>query len=198
MLCAVNRCDVVITSGGVSMGEADYVKTILQEIGTVHFGRLNMKPGKPTTFASINRGDGGKSYFFGLPGNPVSCLVCKALVVDPALKRLQGVQSKGRKISDCCHLLTRLHARSSYCHDNSKLSVRPISPRVSSVNHIHHCVLIVVEYHWALIPPLGHSSQQALEYKEVLVFSQCAPRMPCCVCRKEMVFFHQEQSPRRY
>jgi gephyrin len=125
MLEAVGRCDVVITSGGVSMGEADYVKTILQEIGTVehlppphlpppslltlpqvHFGRLNMKPGKPTTFATINKLSGGQCSFFGLPGNPVSCLVCKALVVDPALKRLQGIPSKGAHLpSSFPHLL---------------------------------------------------------------------------------------------
>lgn len=108
MLGAVAQCDLVITSGGVSMGEADYVKTILQDIGTVHFGRLNMKPGKPTTFASINKADGGKCYFFGLPGNPVSCLVCKALVVDPALKRLQGMQSKGSSISFVALILEQI------------------------------------------------------------------------------------------
>jgi molybdopterin biosynthesis enzyme len=55
-----------------------------------------MKPGKPTTFATISKPSGeGQCAFFGLPGNPVSCLVCKALVVDPALKRLQGLPSKG-------------------------------------------------------------------------------------------------------
>jgi hypothetical protein len=70
-----------------------------------------MKPGKPTTFASIAKPSGGRCYFFGLPGNPVSCLVCKALVVDPALKRLQGVPSKGlvlrlflnQREADCMH-----------------------------------------------------------------------------------------------
>lgn len=59
-----------------------------------------MKPGKPTTFATVPKPSGGNCYFFGLPGNPVSCLVCKALVVDPALKRLQGVHSKGNYYSN--------------------------------------------------------------------------------------------------
>mmetsp|Transcript_17490 Transcript_17490/g.29317 ORF Transcript_17490/g.29317 Transcript_17490/m.29317 type:complete len:659 (-) Transcript_17490:150-2126(-) len=94
MLDAVEQCDVVVTSGGVSMGDADFVKGLLAELGTVHFGRLNMKPGKPTTYASIPKKSGsGKCHFFGLPGNPVSCLVTKTLMVDPAVRRLQGVSS---------------------------------------------------------------------------------------------------------
>lgn len=77
------------------MGDADLVKPMLEKLGTVHFGRLNMKPGKPTTFATLARtADGsspqGKVLFFGLPGNPVSCLVTKSLLIDPALKKLQG------------------------------------------------------------------------------------------------------------
>jgi gephyrin len=56
------------------MGEADLVKPMLESLGTIHFGRLNMKPGKPTTFATISSGDGKKTLFFGLPGNPVRYL----------------------------------------------------------------------------------------------------------------------------
>jgi gephyrin len=92
---ATSQCDVIITSGGVSMGDADLVKPLLEEMGTVHFGRINMKPGKPTTFATISATDNRSVLFFGLPGNPVSCLVTKALFVDPALRRLQGISSEG-------------------------------------------------------------------------------------------------------
>ena len=92
------KCDIVVSSGGVSMGAADFVKPLLKEIGTVHFAKLNMKPGKPTTFASYQRasdsGRPGQTLFFGLPGNPVSCLVTKALFVDPAVRRLQGLDSE--------------------------------------------------------------------------------------------------------
>jgi gephyrin len=52
-----------------------------------------MKPGKPSTFATIPRKGGGCCAFFGLPGNPVSCLVTKGLLIDPALKRMQGMES---------------------------------------------------------------------------------------------------------
>jgi gephyrin len=95
LLEAVALADVLITSGGVSMGDADLVKPMLAELGTVHFGRLNMKPGKPTTFATVPRAHGrGKALVFGLPGNPSSCLVAKALFVDPCLRRLQGDSSQ--------------------------------------------------------------------------------------------------------
>jgi len=77
----VSECDIVVTSGGVSMGEFDYVKPILEEIGTVKFGRVNMKPGKPTTFALV-----GTTLVFGLPGNPVSCYVCYYLFVCYAIR----------------------------------------------------------------------------------------------------------------
>jgi gephyrin len=100
LLDAAARCDVVITSGGVSMGAADFVKPLLRELGTIHFAKINMKPGKPTTFATFDHpSDGGanaskRTLFFGLPGNPVSCLVTKALFVDTAVKRLQGFDSE--------------------------------------------------------------------------------------------------------
>ena len=94
---AATKCDVVVTSGGVSMGDADLVKPMLEKLGMVRFGRLNMKPGKPTTFATIKakHTDGREKsvLFFGLPGNPVSCLVTKTLFIDPAVRRLQGMDS---------------------------------------------------------------------------------------------------------
>jgi len=85
---AATKCDVIVTSGGVSMGDADHVKRILSNIGTIHFGRLNMKPGKPTTFASVGANE--QTLVFALPGNPVSCLVTKTLLVDPAVKIMRG------------------------------------------------------------------------------------------------------------
>eukprot|EP01062_Namystynia_karyoxenos_P080870 TRINITY_DN8784_c0_g1_i1.p1 TRINITY_DN8784_c0_g1~~TRINITY_DN8784_c0_g1_i1.p1 ORF type:complete len:583 (+),score=183.12 TRINITY_DN8784_c0_g1_i1:85-1833(+) len=86
----MRRADVVVTSGGVSMGERDYVQGAIAALGfKMHFGRVEMKPGKPTTFATAEVG-GRPRYFFGLPGNPVSCIVCLHLFVRPALRRLQG------------------------------------------------------------------------------------------------------------
>ena len=86
----VENCDIVVSTGGVSMGEMDLVKPILEQIGEVLFGRLNMKPGKPTTLALVPRKTGDKCLVFALPGNPVSAFVTMNLFVLPAAKILEG------------------------------------------------------------------------------------------------------------
>jgi gephyrin len=90
-------CDVLVCSGGVSMGDRDLVKPLLAKRGTVHFGKVVMKPGKPLTFATVPRrsdadGASGKPplLVFGLPGNPVSAFACFHLVVAPVLRKLSG------------------------------------------------------------------------------------------------------------
>ncbi|KAL0673096.1 hypothetical protein Bca4012_001077 [Brassica carinata] len=87
--------DIILTSGGVSMGDRDFVKPLLKEKGKVHFSKVLMKPGKPLTFAEINAKPtksvmGKRVLAFGLPGNPVSCLVCFNLFVVPAIRQLAG------------------------------------------------------------------------------------------------------------
>jgi len=86
--------DVLVTSGGVSMGDRDLIKPLLERSGTVHFGRVKMKPGKPLTFATLQvpaQGGGTRPMMvFGLPGNPVSSFVCFHLVVLPALRKMAG------------------------------------------------------------------------------------------------------------
>ncbi len=79
--------DVFITTGGVSMGEKDYVRYLVDELGVdVKFHKLRIKPAKPVLFGIY----GGNKLFFGLPGNPVSCAVAFDLLVYPALKAMQG------------------------------------------------------------------------------------------------------------
>lgn len=91
LAAAGNECDAVITSGGVSVGELDYVKAALEQLGgTLGFWRVGMKPGKPFVFGHWN----GR-YLFGLPGNPVSAMVTFLLLVRPALLRLQGATRTG-------------------------------------------------------------------------------------------------------
>ncbi len=85
LLQGLSRADVVISSGGVSMGTRDLIKPLLAELGTVHFGRVSFKPGKPTTFATVQ-----DKLVFGLPGFPASSLVAFEVFVRPALRRLQG------------------------------------------------------------------------------------------------------------
>lgn len=82
---ASTNADVLITTGGVSVGEADFVKEILEQQGSVEFWKLAMKPGKPLAFGRINQ-----CWFFGLPGNPVSSMVTFYQLVSPALRKLSG------------------------------------------------------------------------------------------------------------
>jgi molybdopterin molybdotransferase len=83
---ALGGADALVTSGGVSVGTHDLVKPLLESLGTVHVGRVKLKPGKPFTFATL---DGGK-VAFGLPGFPVSSLVTFEVFVRPALRKMQG------------------------------------------------------------------------------------------------------------
>ncbi len=96
-----DKIDILITSGGVSMGEKDLVKKLLEQKGEILFGRLNMKPGKPTTFGKFTSDDTSNTCtnanannrtnltVFALPGNPVSCVVCYYLLIGYAIKAFQ-------------------------------------------------------------------------------------------------------------
>lgn len=83
---ASENADVVISSGGVSVGDADFVKTVIESLGQLDFWKLAMKPGKPLAYGRI-----GSTPFFGLPGNPVSVFATFAVIVRPYLLRMQGV-----------------------------------------------------------------------------------------------------------
>ncbi len=83
------RCDMLITSGGVSVGDADFIGATIAELGELAFWRLNLKPGKPLAFGNI-----GNCWVFGLPGNPVSTIVTCLLLVMPSLKQLCGTRPK--------------------------------------------------------------------------------------------------------
>jgi gephyrin len=98
---AMRRVDVVVTTGGVSMGELDLLKPTIERSlgGTIHFGRVSMKPGKPTTFATVpaktNGGERVSKVIFSLPGNPASALVTFHLFVLPSLHQMSGVSPPG-------------------------------------------------------------------------------------------------------
>ncbi|MFQ5858661.1 MAG: gephyrin-like molybdotransferase Glp [Anaerolineae bacterium] len=85
ILQGLEKADALVTSGGVSMGDKDLVKPLLEKLGTVHFGRVCTKPGKPVTFATVY----GKPVF-AMPGFPVSSLVSFEVFVRPALRKMQG------------------------------------------------------------------------------------------------------------
>jgi gephyrin len=120
---AMSTCDVIVSTGGVSMGERDYLKEVLKvDLGAqLHFGRVFMKPGKPTTFATLHSAaDRRKKLFFGLPGNPVSAAVTANLYVVPACRLFSGRKD---------HQNTIVRARLA---ESIKLDPRP---------EYHRCVL---------------------------------------------------------
>lgn len=99
------EADMIVTTGGTSMGEGDLLKPVIERrlAGTVHFGRVAMKPGKPTTFATIPPNSGQKPFLpkkkrptlvFALPGNPASALVTFHLFVLPSLRKMSGFPEK--------------------------------------------------------------------------------------------------------
>jgi molybdopterin molybdotransferase len=82
---AGNHCDLVLSCGGVSVGDADYVKEILDDLGSISFWKVAIKPGKPFAFGQL-----GNAWFCGLPGNPVSSYVTFEQLVTPVLQKLSG------------------------------------------------------------------------------------------------------------
>ena len=89
---AAEQNDLVITSGGVSVGEEDHVKPAVEAEGRLDMWRIAMKPGKPLAYGEVRRAKGGHAHFIGLPGNPVSSFVTFLLFVRPFLLRCQGVE----------------------------------------------------------------------------------------------------------
>src|SRR5262249_44100126 len=92
-LLAAQRSDLIITSGGVSVGEYDLVKDIMREQGVIDFWRVNLRPGKPLAFGRL-----GGTPLLGLPGNPVSAAVTFELFARPVLRKMQGFPSLLRPV----------------------------------------------------------------------------------------------------
>ena len=93
---AAQHHDLILTSGGVSVGEEDHIKPAVESLGELNLWQLAIKPGKPFAYGKVNRGaDGDACHFMGLPGNPVSSFVTFLLLVRPFVLALQGVTKTG-------------------------------------------------------------------------------------------------------
>ena len=86
---AMQQADVIITSGGVSVGDADFVKNTVSKLGHIHFWKVAVKPGRPLAFGHLNN-----TLYFGLPGNPVSVMITFYILVRPALQKMMGQTPK--------------------------------------------------------------------------------------------------------
>lgn len=89
--------DLVLTSGGVSTGEADHVRNAVERVGSLVFWRVAIKPGRPVAMGVLRNGNGHSAAFVGLPGNPVAVFVTFVRVVKPLLRRLAGAQPEALK-----------------------------------------------------------------------------------------------------
>lgn len=85
MSSLVDKCDIIMTTGGVSVGEEDYVKTAVQNLGKLNLWKIRMKPGKPLAFGKIKN-----TFFIGLPGNPVSSFITFIIFALPFIRKMQG------------------------------------------------------------------------------------------------------------
>ncbi|WP_332408285.1 bifunctional molybdopterin-guanine dinucleotide biosynthesis adaptor protein MobB/molybdopterin molybdotransferase MoeA [Vibrio metschnikovii] len=133
---AANQADVVITSGGVSVGDADFIKSALNTLGHIDFWRINMRPGRPFAFGHVST-----RPFFGLPGNPVAVMVSFMQFVEPALRKMQGETDwqplKIKAIAS--EELRSRQGRSEFSRgiyhidDNGQLTVRTTGPQGSGI-----------------------------------------------------------------
>ena len=89
---ARGQVDVVLTSGGMAGGDTDFTRSMMQELGDVHFWQLKMRPGRPFAFGRMQDAAGAATYLFGLPGNPVALMISFYMLVRPALLQMMGMQ----------------------------------------------------------------------------------------------------------
>ncbi|XP_045479043.1 gephyrin [Harmonia axyridis] len=158
-LCrAFSRHDVIITTGGVSMGEYDLIKKVLVAdfSALIHFGRVDMKPGKPTTFATLNF-RGQRKIVFGLPGNPVSACVTTLLFVIPFLKYSERRENYMFPVvqSSVVPVITNNDVRPSYLRAQVRFSQgsftatttgNQVSSRINSLVNANALVIIPPNY----------------------------------------------------
>ena len=133
---AADFADIVISSAGVSVGEADFTRQVLDDIGAVDFWKLAIKPGRPLAFGCI-----GDTVFFGLPGNPVAVMVTFMQFVLPAIKKMQGLNAyqalRLRATSESA--INKKTGRTEYCraifssHAESGLQVKTTGSQGSGV-----------------------------------------------------------------
>ena len=140
--------DLIITSGGVSVGDADLVRPVIENIGTLEFWNIAIKPGKPFAVGRLNN-----TVFFGLPGNPVSTIVTFLLFVEPAIDALTGLpwpspaRIRAELVGHIRHRSGRAEFQRGYfVHDSEGLKVKPTgdqgSHRIGSFSQCN-CLIVI-------------------------------------------------------
>lgn len=135
-LQAMQQADVLITSAGVSVGDADYTRQILQKLGQINFWQVAIKPGKPFAFGQLEN-----CWFFGLPGNPVAAVVTLEQLVQPVLRQLSGetlTEHRIKLIAECTVPLKKHAGRADYqrgwyWQDETGLKVKTLGAQSSGM-----------------------------------------------------------------
>jgi molybdopterin molybdotransferase len=127
---AAKQCDLILTSGGVSMGEWDLVRKIMEEEGDVHFWRVKIRPGSPPLF-----GKWKNTPLFGLPGNPVSSHVVFRMLVAPWIRKVTGAQGP-TEIKTSAKLMTKIKSTND-CITLRRVSIETIDGKLIASNKIH-------------------------------------------------------------
>ncbi|MGA1461851.1 MAG: gephyrin-like molybdotransferase Glp [Steroidobacteraceae bacterium] len=169
LLEASEAADVIISSGGVSVGDADFVVDVLRTEGQVGFWKVAIKPGKPLAFGRL-----GQAWFFGLPGNPVSSMVTFYQLVQPALRRLCGVDPLPQPLLVNARLAAPLRKQPGRLEfqrarlapgDQGQLTVEALSQQGSNV------MRSMVEADCFIVLPLEQGPLEAGEWVQVQPFA---------------------------
>ena len=172
---AINDCDVIISSAGVSVGDYDFLTTVITELGKINHYKVAMKPGKPFVFGEFNHNDKAVLYF-GLPGNPLSTVVGCLQFVKPALWRLSGVNEMDlpkplRLQAKTTHNIKKAVGRQDYQRaivaqdDEGNLSVTPLSAQDS------HRIKQLSQANCLLVLPQDNAGVAAGEWVTIEPFS---------------------------
>ncbi|MBI5462923.1 MAG: molybdopterin molybdotransferase MoeA [Gammaproteobacteria bacterium] len=165
---AAANADVVITSGGVSVGEADFVKQTLDELGRVDFWKIAMKPGKPLAFGKV-----GAAMFFGLPGNPVSVMATFYLFVQPALQKLMGMRATPSLTLrvPCAVTLKKDIGRTDFQRGILHTDAHGVLTVTTSGRQGSHVLTSMSKSNCFIVLPAESTGAQAGEWVEVLPFA---------------------------
>lgn len=166
--------DVIVTSGGVSVGDHDHVKPVVNEMGTMDFWSIAIRPGRPLAFGELREGD-RRVPIFGLPGNPVSSLLTFELFVRPALLRMAGHSSVTRpravaRLLEGIDKPAQLRFFARGVHDPVGGTVRTTGPQGSGILRSMSLANCLIDL------PAGHDRHEPGEMVELILTDQPEPR----------------------
>src|SRR5256884_4212288 len=169
-----SAADGIVTSGGVSVGDHDYMKPIMSELGTIDFWAIAIRPGRPLAFGELRDGD-RRVPVFGLPGNVVSSLVTFELFVRPALLRMQGRDEVARprtkaRLLEPIEKIASLRVFARGIHDPSAGTVRTTGPQGSGILRSLSLANCLIDL------PEGRARHEAGEQVDVILTEQPEPR----------------------